>query len=186
MLVEVPVDSLWSFWLPVPVVLVSTANKVGIKNVAPYCMVMQISSRPPIIALGIAKKRKTYKNIADNGEFVVNVPTENMIKIINKTADPCEPTIDKFEAFNLTPVASLKIKAPKVGECKIHFECKLMKIEDLGGDHDLVIGRVVAITTDEEIANAKQEEIKEKMKPVFYGVRYYHALGNFLGDRNLR
>ena len=167
------------FLLPVPVVLVSTESRAGVKNVAPYCMVMQVSSRPPIIALGITKKRKTYKNIVDSGEFVVNVPSEDMIKIINKTGDSCLPTVDKFGAFSLTPVASSKVKAPKVGECKIHFECKLMKIEDVGGDHDLIIGQVLAITMNEKIANAQLGEIKKKMKPVFYGIRYYYALGKF-------
>lgn len=181
----VEVDRLWRFWLPVPVVLVSTVSKEGFKNVAPYCMIMQISDHPPIVGLGIRRVTKTYKNILDNREFVINVPSDNMVRIINKTADPCPP-IDKFEKYGLTPISSLKVKAPKVGECKVHFECKLMEIKDVEGDHDLIIGRVVAITVSEDIAKAEEQEIKVQMKPILYGIRYYYALGHFLGSRDLR
>jgi len=181
----VEVDELWRFWLPVPVVLVSTVSKEGFKNVAPYCMIMQISEHPPMVGLGIRRATKTYKNIFDNGEFVINVPSDDMVGIVNMTADRCPP-IDKFEKYGLTPVSSLKVKAPKVGECKIHFECKLMEIKDVGGDHDLIIGEAVAITVSEDIVKALEQETKELMKPIFYGIRYYYALGRFLGTRDLR
>ncbi len=180
--VEVSLDRLYDFWPPFPVVLVSTLSKTGVPDVAPYGMDMMISFDPPIVALGIVKTRKTYANILSTGEFVVNVPTDKLVDKINKAAWSCPPEIDKFKKVGLTQMPSLKVKAPSVKECKIRFECKLDWTKETG-DHDIVIGRVVAITVDEDLAKASPEKLKPKTRPVFYGMKRYYALGKLLGSR---
>lgn len=170
---------------PMNVVLVSTIGKLGIPDVAPYGLNCPISHHPPVIGVGIARDRKTYKNILNFKEFVVNLPAEEMINVVNKTALPCPPEVNKFEEYGLTPIPSLKVKPPSVKECIFHFECKLNKIIDIKGDHDLVIGRVVAATVDKNLSEAKNEKLLEAMKPILYvsGVKRYYALGRFLGER---
>lgn len=81
--VEVPINRLYDFWSPFPVVLVSTLSRVP--DVAPFGMDMMISFDPPIVAMGIGKTRKTYANIRSTGEFVVNVPTDKLVDKINNS-----------------------------------------------------------------------------------------------------
>ena len=178
----ISLDKLYEFWPPFPVVLVSTLSKTGVPDVAPYGMHMPISFKPPIVTLGIVKSRKTYKNIVNTKEFVVNVPPDKLVDKINKAAWACPSKINKFKKAGLTQTPSVKVKAPSVKECKVHFECRLDWVRTVG-DHDIIAGRVVAITVDEDLAKAPLEKLKQKMKPIFYGAKRYYALGKFLGVR---
>lgn len=179
---KVSLDKLYEFWPPFPVVLVSTLSKTGVPDVAPYGMNMPISFNPPIVALGIVRSRKTHKNIVNTKEFVVNVPTDKLVDEVNRAAGSCPSKVNKFEKAGLTQTPSVKVKAPSVKECKVHFECRLDWLRK-AGDHDIIVGRVVAITVDEALAKTPLEKVKPKMKPISYGAKRYYALGKLLGVR---
>lgn len=179
---RISLDKLYEVWPPFPVVLVSTLSKAGVPDVAPYGMNMPISFKPPIVVLGIMRSRKTYRNIVNTKEFVVNVPTDKLVDKINRAAWLCPSRVNKFKKVGLTQTPSVKVKAPSVKECKVHFECQLDWLRT-AGDHDIIVGRVVAITVDKDLAKAPLEKVKPKMKPIFYGAKRYYALGKFLGVR---
>jgi len=101
---------------------------------------------------------------------------------INKAAWTCSSRINKFKKVGLTQTPSVKVKAPSVRECNVHFECRLDWVRK-AGDHYIIAGRVVAITVDADLAKAPLEKVKLKMKPVFYGAKRYYALGKLLGVR---
>lgn len=129
---EVSLEEAWALWVASPVVLVSTLSQKKIHNVAPYCMVMQSSINPMTIALGIKKKRDTYKNIKENKEFVVNIPSVKLLREIDICAMPFSSEESEFEKSGLTPIPSLKVKPARVKECKAHLECKLKWIKKCG------------------------------------------------------
>jgi len=69
--------------IPRPIALVSTVNESGVVNVAPFSFFGGVSSKPPIIYISIDRKRDgdkkdTLKNIELNGDFVVNIVTEEI------------------------------------------------------------------------------------------------------------
>jgi len=108
----------------VPVYLISTVSKSGIRNIAPYGMVMPVSHNPSIYAIGSDKDRDTYRNIMETEEFVLNVPSTSILKKVNLTGIKFPAEIDEFEKTKFTPIPSLKVKTPLIAECKSHFECK--------------------------------------------------------------
>jgi len=65
--------------VPRPIAWVSTRSAAGQRNLAPHSYFNLISSNPPIIHVTSSQRRGRFKdtarNIAETGEFVVNVAT---------------------------------------------------------------------------------------------------------------
>ena len=66
---------------PKLVTIITTMNKEGIVNAAPYACFMQYDSmnKNPRVIVGMSKFRHTFKNIITNNEFVVNFPQQNFL-----------------------------------------------------------------------------------------------------------
>jgi flavin reductase (DIM6/NTAB) family NADH-FMN oxidoreductase RutF len=127
---------------PPPVVLVSTLYET-VKNIAPFGMVMPVSHKPPMIALGIFEQWDTFKNIIDTEDFVVAYPSPDFVEQIEIAAKRWPRNISEFEKAELTPVRSKKIKSFRVKECQVNLECRL-EWHKPAGDHHVVVGRIVA------------------------------------------
>jgi flavin reductase (DIM6/NTAB) family NADH-FMN oxidoreductase RutF len=187
-----------SFWPPMPVFLISTIDARDIPNVAPFTIVLFASYTnigpiddkigpsivsPKLIAFGVGggtgksfcrkRGKMTFQNIMETQQFVVNVPSTELVREINICSwwikdrrRRSENT--KFRVSGLTPIPSLKVRAPSVKECKIHYECELMKFDDYGGQMDLFWGKVVAARADEEIVKAPTKERMKLIDPVFH------------------
>lgn len=194
--VEVPIHNAYNYWHAHAISLISTIDKEGNPNVAPYGEYMVLNAfnaDPPIVLFGPTIERKTYKNIVETKDFVTNIPHEGLIKQINIVAEEYDPKIDKFKKSGLTPIPSLKVKSPSVKECRIHYECKLLKIEYFGKNKALVFGEIVAITVDEDLANLNEVDRIESIHPVLYGsfkknnksFGKYYSLGKVIGTHNL-
>jgi flavin reductase (DIM6/NTAB) family NADH-FMN oxidoreductase RutF len=130
-------------------VLVSTADKDGRTNVAPFSFCMPVSMEPPLIAVSMAPKRHTLANIRETGEFVVNLPGEWLVAAVWKAGDPIPKEESEFDHTGLRPGAAETVKVPFVKDCTGYFECKTEWERD-AGDHVVVVGRVTnAVVKDE-------------------------------------
>jgi flavin reductase (DIM6/NTAB) family NADH-FMN oxidoreductase RutF len=58
---------------PRPTIIVTTVNKGGEVNAAPFSFTMPVSMNPPLIAFASVTTHHTYRNIKETGEFVVNI-----------------------------------------------------------------------------------------------------------------
>ncbi len=149
---------------PPPVVLVSTLYG-DVKNLAPYGMNMPISFEPPLFAFGVRENRDTYKNILDNGEFVVAVPGPEHIRAIDITAEAFPREVSEFEKAGFTPVESEIVMPYRVKECQSNLECRLEWIKR-AGDHYIVVGRVVAASIADKFF--KKEFTRLFIHPVYH------------------
>jgi flavin reductase (DIM6/NTAB) family NADH-FMN oxidoreductase RutF len=134
---------------PLPLVLVSTLNG-EIANVAPFAWIMPISMDPPILGVAIRNIRDTYKNIMDQGEFVVSVPGPELKEKVVKAAASLPRDQSEFEYTDLTPAKSREVAPPGVGECLTRIECTLEWAKE-AGDHHVVCGRVVNVSISREM-----------------------------------
>jgi flavin reductase (DIM6/NTAB) family NADH-FMN oxidoreductase RutF len=65
-----------------------------------------------------------------------------------------------MEKAGLSTFPSVKVKPPRIAESPVSMECELMQIVDLGTDHGLVLGRVVAMhVRDEAVLDAAKHYI---------------------------
>jgi flavin reductase (DIM6/NTAB) family NADH-FMN oxidoreductase RutF len=79
----------------------------------------------------------------ESGEFVVNIPTFDLAKQVLLCGRRSGRQHDKFKEAAITPEKASKVHTPRIKECMAHIECKLERTVE-AGDHDIVIGRIVA------------------------------------------
>lgn len=176
-------------FIPVPVYLISTISEDNIFNIAPYGMVMPVSYNPLIISVGSVRNRDTYKNIVDTHEFVLNVPSTELLRKVNRTADPIPSEDDEFIHAGLTPIDSKTVKAPRIKECSAHFECKTIWIREISKEaknRDIIIAKVAALSLDKNLFLKNICKQKGLMKPIYYERDSYFTLGSYIGNRRMR
>lgn len=116
---------------PRPIAWVSTRNPNGVLNLAPYSFFNAVNGAPPIIAFSSVGHKDTLKNIESTGEFVWNLVSKPLVEQMNITASPVPFGVDEFALAGLTPDESKVVKAPRVSESFVSFECLLTQILQL-------------------------------------------------------
>jgi flavin reductase (DIM6/NTAB) family NADH-FMN oxidoreductase RutF len=146
---------------PRPIAWVSTISADGVPNLAPFSFFTGICANPMSVCFAPVndrngKKKDTLINVETTKQFVVNLANEANVEKMNETSAPFAYGVSEFEKCGVTPLPSLKVKAPRVKESPISFECELIQIVRLGEGPlagNLVIGRVVHLHCDDAVYN---------------------------------
>ena len=154
-----PHDPFKSCVIPRPIGWISTLSRDGIANLAPFSQFQNLSFRPPYVMFSAnkstdARQKDSVVNAEASGEFAWNMATYDLREAVNKSAQEVPPEVDEFELAGLDKAPSKLIKAPRVAQSPVHFECVYhMTVGLPGPDHmkstDLVIGRVIGIHVDD-------------------------------------
>ncbi|WP_347548183.1 flavin reductase family protein [Pseudalkalibacillus hwajinpoensis] len=148
--------------LPRPIAFVSSVDRNGDVNLAPFSFFTGICAEPmmvcfsPMRKAGEGGKKDTLLNIEETKEFVINIVGEKIVEQMNECATPFEHGIDEFHASGLTKEDSELVKAPRVKESDVQLECVLDQIVEFGdqeGAGSLVIGKVVMVHVRDELYN---------------------------------
>lgn len=172
--------------VPRPIAFVSTLNRSGIVNLAPFSYFNAVSSKPPLVSLSISKRRwqgalvkkDTWRNIEETGELVIHIGTEALVAPLNQCSAEYPPECSELEAVGLTPLASTRVRPPRLKESPIALECRLERIIELGAV-GLVIAEVLCFHVDEAVWDAERAGVDpEKLRPVArLGGSSYSKLG---------
>jgi len=163
--------------LPRPIAVVSTLNLDGTNNVAPFSFFTAVSAKPMIIAFcpmirsSTGQMKDTPVNILREKEFVVNFVHEDLAQKINMTSTELPYGEDEFKFAGLTALDSEVVKAKRIKESLIHFECIFrdqLNYGDMPGAGQLITGEVVRIHVAEEIME-NGKIVTQKYKPVGRG-----------------
>ncbi len=139
---------------PRPIGWISTVDKAGLANLAPYSFFNAFNYYPPVIGFSTIGWKDTVANVADTGEFCWSLATKALAQEMNLTCAPAPAEIDEFDVAGLTRAASLRVAPPRVLESPVNFECKLtqlIQLERLGGEKVgtwLILGEVVTVHID--------------------------------------
>lgn len=139
---DVPLNLALRLLHPRPTVLVSCLLD-GKPNIITVAWSTPLSHDPPLLGVSIGLERYSHEVIDKSGEFVVNVPTVELIEQTIFCGEKSGREVDKFKEAKLTPIPSLKVKAPSILECVAHLECKVAQRIRVG-DHTLFVGEVLA------------------------------------------
>lgn len=146
--------------VPRPIALMSTQNRAGQLNLAPFSYFMAVSSRPPCIAVSLTRKadggkKDSLLNIEETGQFVVNTVSEWMAEPMNYCSGEFDFGISEFEKSGLTPIPSIKVKPPRVKEAAIQMECELFQKHEIGnpeiGASTLIIGKIIQMHVSKSV-----------------------------------
>ena len=168
--------------VPVPAVMVSCGDMEN-SNIITIAWTGIINSNPPMIYISIRDTRYSYDIIKDNKEFVVNIPSENLIWETDFCGTKSGRNIDKFKEAKLTKERCTKVKAPSILECPINLECKVREIKKLGS-HDMFIAEIVAVNAEEKyILDGKLN--LDKLDLITYVSPNYNTASKKIGERGI-
>ncbi len=152
---------------PMHTVLVSCVGKDGKPNIITLAWAMPTSINPPLVAVSIAPRRYSHALIEETGEFVVNIPTMDILDATFYCGTVSGRDRDKFKGAGLTPMLARRVKPPIIKECVAHLECKLYGKYPTG-DHTIFVGEVVEAYADKECFSEVGGYNLEKAKMIFH------------------
>ncbi len=166
---------------PTPAGLITSADADGRANVITLGEVHNLSiSKPVIVGIAIARPRHSHGLIRDGGEFVVNLPTADMLEKVDRCGTTSGREVDKFAAFGLTAVAAERVRPPLIAECPVNLECRLLDVQEWG-DHDLFVGEVLVEHVAESALDDAGRVRVDRLDVLCYVHGEYWSLGRRLG-----
>jgi flavin reductase (DIM6/NTAB) family NADH-FMN oxidoreductase RutF len=124
-------------------------GKRGRPNIITLAWAMPTSINPPLVAVSVAPRRHSYLLIEKTKEFVVNIPTMDILNETLFCGRKSGKYYDKFKETGLTASRSRKVKPPIIKECVAHLECKLHS-QFTTGDHTIFVGEIVEAYANQE------------------------------------
>ncbi len=165
---------------PLPVVMVSIADKEGRNNIITIAWAGTICSNPPMVSISVRPERYSYDILKETGEFVINLTTKDLTYATDYCGVKSGRDVDKFKEMGLTALPGKEVKAPLIAESPVNIECKVTQVLPLGS-HDMFLAEVVAVHVDEKYMDEKGKFHLDKAEPIAYSHGDYLATGELLG-----
>ena len=150
--------------VPRPIAWVSSIDADGVGNLAPHSFFNVACANPPIVSFASVGGKDTLANVEATGQFVVNLASEPLMRQVNDTSARFGPEVDEAAALGIALEPSELVAPPRVVDSPASLECVLHSTLELG-DSTLVLGRVVALTVQEE-ALVDGHPAVERLRPV--------------------
>ncbi|WP_311519777.1 flavin reductase family protein [Paenibacillus albidus] len=141
--------------VPRPIAFVTSLDEEGVVNAAPFSFFNIVNDDPAMVMFSCVRKpdgemKDTARNVARLKEFVVHVVDEENITAIHHTSINAPSGISELELAGLTAVPGQRVTVPRVRECKIAMECRLVQHVELG-HCDMFIGEVLGFYIEDEV-----------------------------------
>lgn len=165
---------------PVPVVLVTSRYGDERPDIITIAWTGVMNSMPPMVYIGVQPVRHSYKAIRESREYVINIPSADMAKVVDYCGVVSGRDVDKFKETGLTPLAASRVKAPLIKECPVNLECRVKQVVSLGS-HDVFIAEVLAVHYNEDVLDEKGNPDFDRIKPYGYCAGEYRLISGKLG-----
>lgn len=174
-------DLFTSAIIPRPIAWVSTINKDGLTNLAPFSFFTGVSWSPPLLAFSVVNRsdgtmKDTLINIQQVPEFVINLVSVKLLAQMEFSARPLPYGSDEHAIQGIRWIPSKKIKPYRVQEAKVSFECTLERIVVMGegpNAGNLIVGKV-------QLVHVKDALLKNNREIDWVGL---DVLGRLSGNR---
>lgn len=165
---------------PLPVVMVSVADRDGRPNIITVAWAGTVCTNPPMLSISVRPERYSYPILKETGEFVVNLTTRGLAFATDYCGVKSGRDVDKFKELGLTPLKAEHVGAPLIAESPVNIECKVREVLPLGSHH-MFLADVVAVHADERYMDEKHKFHLEKAEPIVYSHGAYLVCGEQLG-----
>jgi len=169
-------DPFKSCVVPRPIGWISTLGVDGVPNLAPFSQFQNLTFDPPYVMFAAnqttdGRRKDSVVNAEQSGEFVYNMVTYDLREAMNLSAQQVPPEVDEFELAGVTKAPSKLVKAPRVAESPVHFECRYYQTIRLPGNSamgtvDIVIGQVIGIHIRDEFIQPDGKLNILKIRPI--------------------
>lgn len=165
---------------PLPVVMVSCADKSGNDNILTIAWAGTICSDPPMLSISVRPERYSFHMIEETGEFVVNLTMEELAYATDYCGVKSGKDTDKWKEMHLTREKADVVGAPLIKESPVNIECRVVEKRNVGS-HVMFLAKVVAVHADEAYLDENKKFHLEDAKPIVYSHGTYYSLGEQLG-----
>ncbi len=165
---------------PLPVVMVSTADRNGNYNIITVAWAGTVCTNPPMVSISVRPERYSHPILKETGEFVINLTTRELAYATDYCGVRSGRDVDKFQETGLTPLTGERVRAPLIGESPVNIECRVRQILPLGS-HDMFLADVVAVHADRRYMDENRRFQLEKAEPIVYSHGAYLVCGEQIG-----
>jgi len=166
---------------PLPAVMVSCGNEQTGYNIITIAWTGTINTNPPMCYISIQPKRYSYNLIKEQGDFVINLTTRNLVRETDWCGVQSGRDFDKFKETGLTAITASMVKSPLIKESPVNIECKVTEIKELGSHH-MFLAEVLTVNADPEFLDPDTKAFDmQKAALLAYSHGKYCGLTNPLG-----
>ncbi|HEV7348320.1 flavin reductase family protein [Telluribacter sp.] len=133
---------------PRPIAFASTIDAQGNVNLSPFSFFNYMGIDPPLLVFAPNRRgrdnthKHTALNVREVPEVVINMVTYSMVEQMSLASAEFERGVDEFVKAGFTPLASERVRPPRVQESPAQFECKVLEVKEIGS-MVLIIAEVV-------------------------------------------
>ena len=132
---------------PRPIAWVTTVDRQGHPNAAPFSFFNVFGSNPPIVAFAPGDKdrdtpKDTARNVRETGEFIVHIVDEELGDSMVATAATLPHGESELAALPLATVPGERVAVPRITDAPVALECLRHSTIEIGGNR-LVVGTVL-------------------------------------------
>lgn len=165
---------------PLPPVLVSCGDEQS-PNVLTVAWTGILNTQPPVTYISLRPERFSYPIIKESGEFVINLPTEELVRAVDYCGVKSGRNTDKLAQTGLTVTKGVAVSAPMINECPLSLECRVRQIIKLG-THDMFMADIVGVNAAKELLDNNGRLCLERARLLAYSHGEYYGLGRKLGS----
>ena len=162
--------------VPRPIAWISTISDDGEINLAPFSFFNLVCKNPPTVLFcpGVRGTdgglKDSYNNVVANGEFVVNIVSEELAQAMNKSSTEFPRDVNEFKEAGLTAAKSIMVAPPRVEESPVSIECKVTEIIQVGegdlGSGWVVLGEAIYIHIDDRVVEPNFRIDLDELRPI--------------------
>jgi flavin reductase (DIM6/NTAB) family NADH-FMN oxidoreductase RutF len=149
--------------------MITTVDRLGRVNAASYGTCTRVLHEPVHIAFTANIDSDNALNVAETGEFVVNLPRfdRQSLEAVRVVGLPFARGVSELDKAGLTALPAGSVRPPRIGECPRHFECRVLWAREWSG-RLMVVGEVLAASVDADCVDAEGYVLWDKVAPAHY------------------
>ncbi len=152
---------------PRPIAWVTTVDREGVVNAAPFSFFNVLGASPPIVGICPGDRpdgtpKDTAHNVRLTHEFVVNLVDESVAEAMNRTAATLPRGVSELEGLGVTTLASAVVRPPRIAEAPASLECAEWGTLQIG-DNRLIIGLVKRLHVRDELIDGATLRIRSEL-----------------------
>ncbi len=173
--------------VPRPIGLISTIDREGQANLAPFSFFNVVSANPAVVIFSPLRRvrdnttKHTVENIREVPEAVIHIVSYSMLRQMNLTACEYLESVDEFLKAGFTKEKARQVTPWMIKECPVKLECRIKEMRSLGntgGAGMVCFAEVVCMHIDGAILDGENNIDPHKLEPVARLGRDYYTRVN--------
>lgn len=169
---------------PRPIAFVSTTDKEGNVNLAPFSFFNVFGSNPPVLIFSpnrsgkTGRTKNTFDNLKETDECVVNIANYAIVHQLSLASSEYPKGVNEFKKAGFTELKSEFVRPPRVAECPAQLECKVKQVIETGtegGAACLIVCEVLVLHLSESVLEDDKTISPYKMDQVARMGKNYYA-----------